>query len=82
MQNYLRGAPVMTTIGRDSYASGQTSGQFSFLSVSLRRLYDAFTAMRQRQADRRTALYVRGLPDGVLLRLGVSAAELERLRRS
>jgi hypothetical protein len=77
MQNNLRGAAVMTTIAQDSY----TSGQFSSLLVPLRRLYDAFIAARQEQADRRTALYVREMPDDVLLRRGVSVAELERLRR-
>jgi hypothetical protein len=77
MQNYLRGAAVMTMIVQDSY----TSGQFSSLLVPLRRHYDAFVAARQRQADRRTGLYMRQMPDDVLLRLGVSVAELERLRR-
>ena len=67
----------MTTITQHSYASGQ----FSSLLVPLRRLYDAFIAARQEQADRRTALYVREMPDDVLLRHGVSVAELERLRR-
>jgi hypothetical protein len=67
----------MTTTTQDSYASGQ----FSSLLVPLRRLYDAFIAARQEQADRRTALYVREMPDDVLLRHGVSVAELERLRR-
>jgi hypothetical protein len=77
MQNNLRGAAVMTTIAQDSY----TSGQLSSMLVPLRRLYDAFIAARQEQADRRTARYVREMPDDVLLRRGVSVAELERLRR-
>ena len=67
----------MTMIVQDSY----TSGQFSSLLVPLRRLYDTFIAARQRQADRRTALYIRELPADVLPKLGVSVAELERLRR-
>jgi hypothetical protein len=67
----------MTMIVQDSY----TSGQLSSLLVPLRRLFDAFVAARQRQANRRTALYVRQIPDDVLVRLGVSVAELERLRR-
>ena len=67
----------MTMIDQDSY----TSGQFSSLLVPLRRLYDAFIAARQRQADTRTALYIRELPADVLTKLGVSVAELERLRR-
>ena len=66
----------MTMIVQDSY----TSGQFSSLLVPLRRLYDAFVAARQTQADRRLARYMREMPDDVLLRLGVSVAELERLR--
>ena len=72
----------MTMIVQDSYTSGYTSGQFSSLLVPLRRHYHAFIAARQKQADRRTARYMREMPDDVLLRLGVSAAELERLRRS
>jgi hypothetical protein len=67
----------MTTIVQHSY----TSGQFTSLLVPLRRLYDGFIAARQRQADRRLALYMRQMPDHVLLKLGVSVAELERLRR-
>jgi hypothetical protein len=67
----------MTMIVQDSY----TSGQFSSLFVPLRRLYDAFIAARQKQAGRRLALYMRQMPDDVLLKLGVSAAELEALRR-
>ena len=68
----------MTMIVQDSH----TSGQFSSLLGPLRRLYDAFIAARQRQADGRTALYMRQMPDDVLLKLGVSVAELERLRRN
>ena len=67
----------MTMIVQDSY----TSGPFSSLLVPLRRLYDAFVAARQRQANRRTALYLRELPADVLLKLGVSVDGLERLRR-
>ena len=67
----------MTMIVQDSY----TSGPFSSLLVPLRRRYDAFLAARQTQADRRLARYMREMPDDVLLRLGVSVAELERLRR-
>ena len=68
----------MTMIVHDSY----TSVQFPSLLVPLRRHYDAFIAARQKQADRRTARYMREMPDDVLLRLGVSVAELERLSRS
>ena len=67
----------MTMIVQDSY----TSGPFSSLLVPLRRHYDAILAARQTQADRRLARYMREMPDDVLLRLGVSVAELERLRR-
>ena len=67
----------MTTIVQHSY----TFGRFSSLLVPLRRLYDGFIAARQRQADRRIALYIRDLPADVLLKHGVSVAELERLHR-
>jgi hypothetical protein len=66
----------MTMIVQDSY----TSGPFSSLLVPLRRHYDAFLAARQTQADRRLARYMREMPDDVLLWLGVSVADLERLR--
>ena len=49
----------MTMIVQDSY----TSGQFPSLLAPLRRLYDAFVAARQRQANRRTALYMRQMPE-------------------
>jgi hypothetical protein len=77
MQNYLRGAAVMTMSVQDSY----TSVQFPSLLVPLRRHYHAFIAARQKQAETRLTRYMREMPDDVLLRLGVSVAELERLRR-
>ena len=49
----------MTMIVQDSY----TSGQVPSLLVPLRRLYDAFVAARQRQANRRTAVYMRQMPE-------------------
>ena len=70
----------MTMIAHDSYTSGYTSGQFSSLLVPLRRHYHAFIAARQKQAEIRLTRYMREMPDDVLLRLGVSVAELERLR--
>ena len=49
----------MITIVQHSYASGR----FPSLLVPLRRLYDAVVAARQRQANRRTALYMRQMPE-------------------
>ena len=67
----------MTMIVHDSY----TSGLFASLLDPLRRHYDAFIAARQRQANRRLARLMREMPRDDLLRLGVSVAELKRLRR-
>ena len=46
----------------------------------LRRLYDSVIAARQKQADRRTAIYLGGLPDQVRQRLGVSDSMIAKLR--
>jgi hypothetical protein len=48
--------------------------------VSLGRYVAALVAARQRQADERLADYLRGLPDGVIRKLGVSPADMEKLR--
>jgi hypothetical protein len=64
----------MTMIVQDSHTS------YPSLFVPLRRVYNAFIAARQKQAARRTADYLRNFPDDVLFRLGVSAAELKRIR--
>ena len=66
----------MTTIVQDSYSHAQ----FAPFFAPLGRLYAAFIARRQRQADRRLALYFRSVPDDVLLRLGVSVDEIRGLR--
>ena len=43
-------------------------------------LVAALIAARQRQADERLAAYLRGLPDDVIRKLGVSPADMEKLR--
>ena len=54
--------------------------RFSF-SDALGRLVTAIHSERQRQADERLAAYLRGLPDEVICKLGVSPADMEKLRR-
>ena len=51
------------------------------LPFSLGRFFSALVAARQRQADERLAAYLRGLPDDVIRKLGMSPAEMEKLRR-
>jgi hypothetical protein len=41
----------------------------------------ALIAVRQRQAEERLAAYLRGLPDDVIRKLGLSPADVEKLRR-
>jgi hypothetical protein len=48
---------------------------------SLGRLFAVVVAARQRQADERVADYLRGLPDGVIRKLGASPADMQKLRR-
>jgi hypothetical protein len=64
----------MTMIAQNSHAS------YPSLFVPLRRVYDGFIVARQKQADRRIADYLRNLPDDVLFKLGVSAAEVKKIR--
>lgn len=47
------------------------------LSDSLR----SYVAARQRQAEERLAAYLRGLPDDVIRKLGLSPADMEKLCR-
>jgi hypothetical protein len=49
--------------------------------VSLGRFAAALVSARQRQADARLAAYLRGLPDDVIRKLGVSPTDMEMLRR-
>ena len=49
--------------------------------VSLGRFAAALVSARQRQADARLAAYLRGLPDNVIRKLGVSLTDMEKLRR-
>ena len=49
--------------------------------VSLGRYVAVIVAARQRQADERLAEYLRGLPDCVIRKLGISPADMEKLRR-
>ena len=49
--------------------------------MSLRRYVAAIAAARQRQADERLAEYLRGLPNGTIRLLGVSPADMEKLRQ-
>ena len=49
---------------------------------SLSRFVEAIAAARQRRADDRLAQYLCGLPDDALRKLGVSPADMEKLRRS
>jgi hypothetical protein len=50
-------------------------------SMSLRRYVAAIIAARQRQADERLAEYLRGLPDSAIRKLGISPADMEKLRQ-
>ena len=49
--------------------------------VSLGSFVAAIASARQRMADARLASYLRGLPDDVIRKLGVSPADMEKLRR-
>ena len=51
------------------------------LSGSLRSYVAALIAARQRQAEERLAAYLRGLPDDVIRKLGLSPADMEKLCR-
>jgi hypothetical protein len=50
-------------------------------SVSLGRRVAALVTARQRRADERVAAYLRGLPDNVISKLGISPADMQKLRR-
>jgi hypothetical protein len=63
---------VMAFTYQDRYAPRRFS-----LSGSLA----ALIAVRQRQAEERLAAYLRGLPDDVIRKLGLSPADMEKLRR-
>ena len=61
---------------RDRYAPRRFS-----LSGSLRGYVATLIAVRQRQAEERLAAYLRGLPDDVIRKLGLSPADMEKLCR-
>jgi hypothetical protein len=67
---------VMAMTVDDRYAPLRCSS-----SISLCRYVAAMVAARQRQADERLADYLRGLPNSVIHRLGISPADMEKLRR-
>jgi hypothetical protein len=54
--------------------------RFSF-PVWLGRFVAAIASARQRRADARLAAYLRGLPDDAIRKLGVSPADMDKLRR-
>jgi hypothetical protein len=66
----------MAMILQDRYAPLR----FSFPALPGRWLA-ALIAFRQRKADERVAQYLRGLPDSVVRKLGVSSVDLDKLHR-
>jgi len=63
-----------------TYQDRYGSLRFPFAG-SLGHLFEAIVSARQRQADDRLAQYLCGLPDDVIRKLGVSPADMEKLRR-
>jgi hypothetical protein len=61
---------------QDRYPPRRTS-----LSDVLGSCVAAIIAARQRQAEQRLADYLRGLPDNVIRKLGISPADMEKLCR-
>ena len=66
----------MTMIIQDRFAPPRLS-----VFASLGRWLEDLGASRQKQADKRVATYLRGLPDHVIRNLGVPPAEMEKLGR-
>lgn len=68
----------MAMIIEDRYAPFRFHLPFS---VSLSRGVAAIISARQKRADERVSAYLRELPDDVMRKLGVSPADIEKLRR-